>query len=84
MEDWKELRELLKTKDIQTYYAVHSDGHSDGWAGLTTCLRERIKEHMDEIRHLMHNSSDEIESAKLRGRITGLYDALQFINELNN
>lgn len=78
-----ELRKTLHANDIDTYYAVHSDGHHQGWKGLTQLLNDKIKDHMDEIRRLMHDNKDEIESAKLRGRIDGLRDALQLITESN-
>jgi CRISPR/Cas system CSM-associated protein Csm2 small subunit len=81
---WAELRAALHKNDIDTYYAVHSDGHSQGWSGLTLMLTERIKKEQDEFRRIMHDNDDEIESAKLRGKISGLQSALQFITELNN
>jgi len=80
---WKVLRNKLHDTDLETYYAVHSDGHNLGWKGLTLILEEKIKAHMDEIRRLMRKEKDEISSAKLRGRIDGLRDALQLITESN-
>jgi hypothetical protein len=77
------LRAALHESDIDTYYAVHSDGHTQGWKGLTLMLTERIKSEQDEFRRIMHDNDDEIESAKLRGKISGLQSALQFITELN-
>ena len=77
------LRDQLHESDIDTYYAVHSDGHHQGWKGLTQLLNDKIEAHMDEIRSLMRATTDEIESAKLRGRIDGLRDALQLITESN-
>lgn len=81
--EWAELREKLKSSDMQTYFAVHSDGHGDGWKNLTQLLNDKIETHMDAIRELMHDTTNEIESAKLRGRIDGLRDALQLITESN-
>ena len=81
--EWAELREKLKANDILTYYAVHSDGHHDGWKGLTQLLRDKIVDHMDKIRAMMEIESDEVLSAKLRGRINGLRDTLQIITESN-
>lgn len=77
------LRNTLAEKDIDTFYAVHSDGHHQGWKGLTQLLNDKIESHMDEIRRIMRYTKDEIESAKLRGRIDGLRDALQLITESN-
>lgn len=84
-EHWKALRDALKDNDIDTYYAVHSDGHSDGWKGLTQLLKDKIETHMDVIRDWMDepNAQDEILAAKLRGRIDGLRDALQLLTESN-
>lgn len=82
-DDWPQLRETLRANDIQTFYAVHSDGHHDGWKGLTQLLRDKIVDHMDKIRAMMEKESDEISSAKLRGRIDGLRDTLQIITESN-
>jgi len=78
-DDWEALRAELKANDIDTYYAVHSDGHHDGWKNLTQLLNDKINDHMDEIRERMESTDDEIDSAKLRGRIDGLRDALQLI-----
>jgi hypothetical protein len=80
---WEILRNALRDTDMDTYYAVHSDGHHQGWKGLTLILDDKIKSHMDEIRRLMRKEKDEISSAKLRGRIDGLRDALQLITETN-
>ena len=84
-DDWAKLRAQLKAKDIDTYHAVHSDGHSQGWKGLTQLLNDKIEAHMDVIRDWMDqpNAQDEIPAAKLRGRIDGLRDALQLITESN-
>jgi hypothetical protein len=80
---WEMLRNTLHETDIETYYAVHSDGNHQGWKGLSLILDDKIKTHMDEIRRLMRKEKDEIQSAKLRGRIDGLRDALQLITESN-
>jgi len=79
------LRAALHESDIETYYAVHSDGHHDGWKNLTQLLNDKIEAHMDVIRDWMDqpNAQDEIPAAKLRGRIDGLRDALQLITESN-
>jgi len=84
-EEWARLRAELKANDIDTYYAVHSYGHSQGWKGLTQLLTDKIETHMDVIRDWMDqpNAQDEIPAAKLRGRIDGLRDALQLIIESN-
>jgi hypothetical protein len=78
-----ELRAALHESDIETYYAVNADGHHDGWKNLTTLLTDKIESHMDDIRALMRKENDEIGSAKLRGRIDGLRDALQLLTESN-
>jgi hypothetical protein len=77
------LSEALFESDVETYYAVHSDGHHQGWKGLTQLLNDKINDYMDVIRERMDNTTDEIDSAKLRGRIDGLRDALQLITESN-
>jgi hypothetical protein len=85
-EDWQKLRAELKKNDIDTYYAVHSDGHHDGWKNLTQLLNDKIKDYMDSIRERIDATdpdADEISAAKLRGRIDGLRDALQLIIESN-
>jgi len=82
-EEWAALRAKLAQSDMMTYYAVHSDGHHNGWKGLAQLLNDKIEKHMDEIRKIMHDTTDEIESAKLRGRIDGLRDTLQLITESN-
>jgi hypothetical protein len=79
----QKLRDNLHESDIDTYYAVHSDGHSQGWKGLTLMLTERLKSEQDEFRRILDDNDDEIESAKLRGKISGIQSALQFITELN-
>jgi len=83
LDDWPQRRETLRNEDIQTYYAVHSDGHHDGWKNLTQLLNDKIVDLMDKIREKMENTDDDIDSAKLRGRIDGLRDALQLITESN-
>lgn len=82
-DDWAKLRAELKANDIDTYYAVHSDGHHDGWKNLTQLLNDKINDHMDVVREWIESNDDEIHSAKLRGRIDGLRDALQLITESN-
>ena len=77
------LRADLYEKDIETYYAVNQSGHSDGWAGLTQLLTDKIHDTMDVIRKRQEETEGEIDSAKLRGRIDGLRDALQLLNESN-
>ena len=79
----QKLRDKLHESDLDTYYAVHSNGHTNGWQGFALMLTERIKTEQDTFRDLMHENDDEIESAKLRGKISGLQSALQFIRELN-
>ena len=81
--DWAELRAQLRETDIDTYFAVHSNGHSDGWKGLTQLLTDKINDRMDEIRERIENCSDDYELAKLRGHINGLRDTLQLITESN-
>lgn len=80
---WESLRKTLKETQIETYYAVESHGHQIGWKSLTQLLTDKIKNHMDVIRERIDNTTDEIDSAKLRGRIDGLNDALQLITESN-
>ena len=81
----QKLREALFESDIETYYAVHSDGHHEGWKGLTQLLNDKINHYMDSVRERMdeQENEDEIESAKLRGRIDGLRNALYLITETN-
>jgi hypothetical protein len=85
-DDWEQLRDELRANDLETYWAVHSDGHHDGWKNLTQLLNDKINDHLDVVRERMDAtdaSDDEISSAKLRGRIDGLRDALQLITESN-
>jgi hypothetical protein len=84
-DEWANLRAELKANDIDTYYAVHSDGHHDGWKGLTQLLKDKIESHINVIREWIDqpNAQDEIAAVKLRGRIDGLRDALQLITESN-
>lgn len=49
-ERWKKLRDELHDTDIDTYYAVHSDGHHQGWKGLTVLLENKLIDEMDELR----------------------------------
>jgi hypothetical protein len=81
----QKLREALFKSDIDTYYAVHSDGHHEGWKSLTQLLNDKINHYMDAVRERMDedDNKDEIHLAKLRGRIDGLRDALQLIKESN-
>jgi hypothetical protein len=81
----QKLRDALFESDIDTYYAVHADGHHQGWKGLTQLLNDKINHYMDAVRERMdeNENKDEIDSAKYRGRINGLRDALQLITESN-
>ena len=49
-EQWEKLRDDLHENDIDTYYAVHTDGHHQGWKALTLILENKMINAMDQLR----------------------------------
>jgi hypothetical protein len=49
-----QLRAALRDTDIETYYAVNADGHSDGWSGALLSLRNLIKDRLGHFQEAMN------------------------------